>query len=827
MEFLGHTPRINPKPKPPARPSSLRKNGGGNTFMAMSDSTHDQSSEATPITDQQGVIGCADRLIRNLSAKFARLEGPKIEKGIAEALRMLGGFIAAEHAFLCFLGEKNRKIAHIYEWCKPGIASGRSSWEGNSPDCLPWKANIFRKLKKLSIDSDINREGRHSHETCPCMFQAGSGNPEPPSFILPIYFEKSSVAFFGFGGLQEREAWPEGILSVLQTGGEILVNAWLRKKTETDFQETAQRFRSLVENSQEVIFSLDAQGRFTYLSPAAERFFRCPVEEMIGQPMACFVHPEDLGKYWKGLEHDFAQDAGSFEFRLVDREGNARNMRISGRPLFIEGKSGGLTGTMSDITIFKLAEVLLQRSERRYRSLFENAVEGIFQCTLEGQFLIANPACARILGFPSPDELIHPDSGTKNLCFIDPEKYQEFQRALKEKGIVEKLEAQLWRKDRSKIWVSLNVLVNQGSEGMPPFIEGRMEDITERKSSEDRIHYLSFHDKLTGLYNRAYFEEELKRLDTPRQLPISVILGDVNGLKLINDVFGHEEGDRLLRKIALILRESCRKEDIVARLGGDEFGVFLPRTSAEAAGEIIQRIKQLCSQKNIGPMQISIALGGVTKETPSQDMGKILRDAEEKMYQTKLLESKAIRTSLYFSLRRVLFEKSYETEEHTVRLRELALRMASSLGLSSTDMSNLSLLASWHDIGMVALPKEILRKTGSLTGEEWGRIRKHPEIGYRLAESSPELVAISEAILYHHENWDGSGYPLGLKEEKIPLASRILAIVDAFDVMTHGRHYEKTLHMQAALDEIRKAAGSKFDPKAVDTFLNLFASPNS
>jgi diguanylate cyclase (GGDEF)-like protein len=362
---------------------------------------------------------------------------------------------------------------------------------------------------------------------------------------------------------------------------------------------------------------------------------------------------------------------------------------------------------------------------------------------------------------------------------------------------------------------------------MPPFIEGRMEDITERKSSEDRIHYLSFHDKLTGLYNRAYFEEELKRLDTPRQLPISVILGDVNGLKLINDVFGHEEGDRLLRKIALILRESCRKEDIVARLGGDEFGVFLPRTSAEAAGEIIQRIKQLCSQKNIGPMQISIALGGVTKETPSQDMGKILRDAEEKMYQTKLLESKAIRTSLYFSLRRVLFEKSYETEEHTVRLRELALRMASSLGLSSTDMSNLSLLASWHDIGMVALPKEILRKTGSLTGEEWGRIRKHPEIGYRLAESSPELVAISEAILYHHENWDGSGYPLGLKEEKIPLASRILAIVDAFDVMTHGRHYEKTLHMQAALDEIRKAAGSKFDPKAVDTFLNLFASPNS
>jgi diguanylate cyclase (GGDEF)-like protein/PAS domain S-box-containing protein len=601
----------------------------------------------------------------------------------------------------------------------------------------------------------------------------------------------------------------------------------MSKETEADLQETAQRFKSLVENSQEIIFSLDTQGRFTYLSPAAERFFRCPVGKMIGQPMACYVHPEDLGKYWKGLEKDFAQDVGSFEFRLMDRQGNARVLRISGSPLVIEGKPAGLTGTMSDITIFKLAEVLLQRSERRYRSLFENAVEGIFQCTLEGQFLIANPACARILGFPSPDELIREDSGTKNLCFIDPGKYQEFQVALKEKGVVEKLEAQLWRRDRSKIWVSLNVLVNQDDEGMSPFIEGRMEDITERKSSEERIYYLSFHDKLTGLYNRAYFEEELKRLDTPRQLPISLVLGDVNGLKLINDAFGHEEGDRLLRQIAFILRESCRKEDIVARLGGDEFAVLLPRTSAETAAQIIQRINQVCSQKNIGPVQLSIALGAVTKDTASQDMGKILRDAEEKMYQTKLLESKGIRSSLFSSLRRVLFEKSFETEAHTERLKEFALRMGSSLGLSPSEHSKLSLLCAWHDIGMVALPEEILKKTEPLTEEERSRLRKHPEIGYRLAESSPELAPIAEAILHHHENWDGSGYPLGLKGEKIPLVSRILAIADAFEAMTHGRPYEKILDRRAALNEVRKLAGVRFHPKFVEAFRKLFPSPNS
>ena len=193
MEFLGHTPRINPKPKPPARPSSWRKNGGDNPFVAMSDSTHEKDSEKLSFADERSMPWFADRLIRNLSAKFAGLEGPKIEKGIVDALKIFGEFIAAEHAFLCFLGEENRKIAHIYEWCKPGIAPGRSSWEGNSPDSLPWKTNIFQKLKKLSIDSDVNREGRHSRN----RFESSR------SFIFVLRISKElglGVDFRGLGG---------------------------------------------------------------------------------------------------------------------------------------------------------------------------------------------------------------------------------------------------------------------------------------------------------------------------------------------------------------------------------------------------------------------------------------------------------------------------------------------------------------------------------------------------------------------------------------------------------------------------------------------------
>ena len=739
-----------------------------------------------------------DRVIWNLTSKFTRLEGPKIEKGILEALRVLGESLRAARSFLCFPIGETRGLLEVYEWCRPGIDPKRPSWHGNSVEVLPWESNVFPQSKAESPS---------------------------PSLLMPIYYGKSSAAFLGFEGLGERDAWPEETFAMLQAAGEILVNAWRQKKVERDLQETRQRFQELVAHSEEIIFSLDSRGLLTYLSRAVERSLQYTPAEMVGRPMAQWVHPPDLAKFRVGLEKSFTPgEDGPFEFRLLDRQGKERCMKVSAQPLLVDGQPVGLRGILSDITFLKLADVLLQRSELRYRSLFENAVEGIFQYSLEGRFLIANPACSRILGYRSPDELIQLGEECRNLCFADPGDYREFKQGLEERGVVEKYEIQLRTRDKGRVWVSLNVRAIPDPDGIPRFIEGRMEDITERKASEARIRHLSFHDKLTGLYNRAYFEEEVNRLDAPRQLPISLIQGDVNGLKLINDVFGHDEGDRLLRQIALILRESCRKEDIVAHLGGDEFAIFLPRTSADAAEEIVQRIKNLCAQRSIGPLQLSIALGAVTKESPSQNIGKILREAEEKMYQTKLSESKAIRSSLYFSLQKILYQKSYETEEHIQRIKDLALGIGSFLALPPGELQKLSLLATWHDIGMVAVPEAILRKTGGLTEEEMKEVWKHAEIGYRIAELSPELASISEAILSHHENWDGTGYPLKKKGEEIPLISRVLAIADAFEVMTHGRPHRKTLPPREALREIGQKAGLNFEPRLVEVFQRMAAN---
>jgi len=348
-------------------------------------------------------------------------------------------------------------------------------------------------------------------------------------------------------------------------------------------------------------------------------------------------------------------------------------------------------------------------------------------------------------------------------------------------------------------------------------------DISAERARKQHIMYLSYHDNLTGLYNRRYFEDIISSVDQPSSYPLAVIMGDVNGLKITNDVFGHRMGDQLLKSIAEIILENTSSTDFPIRWGGDEFVILMPQTNTSQANIFLSKIQNLLQRKKIHKivkMSISFGLAIKTKEDESVD--HLLKKAEELMYQKKLVESKRLRNSILNSVLSTLDKKSHETKEHATRLDFYCKKMALLMNLSSDEINELSLLSVLHDIGKISIDPHILNKPGPLNETEWIEIRKHSEIGYRIAQSIPELSYIADDILYHHERWDGCGYPGGLKGDSIPLLCRILSIADAYDAMINDRVYRKALPRENALNEILRSSGTQFDPQIVLIFQGLY-----
>ncbi|MFW6295307.1 MAG: HD-GYP domain-containing protein, partial [Halanaerobium sp.] len=307
-------------------------------------------------------------------------------------------------------------------------------------------------------------------------------------------------------------------------------------------------------------------------------------------------------------------------------------------------------------------------------------------------------------------------------------------------------------------------------------------------------------------------------------LPISIIMGDLNGLKIINDSYGQKMGDKLLIKTAEMLKELVRADDILARYGGDEFTILLPKTSNKIAQKIVKRIKNKSREQNVDEISLSISLGKATKVEKNQKITEIIKSAEDNLYQNKLSESRSSKSNIVQGLLNTLNAKSSETKEHAVRMTKLAFDFGEKLGLSNSELNRLSLLATLHDIGKTTISEKILKKPAKLTDAEWELIKEHPERGAKIAAASEEFAAITDEILYHHEKWDGSGYPDGLEREEIPYLARIITIIDSYDVMTNDRPYSKAMSREEALKEIKNCAGSQFDPQLAENFIALIKS---
>lgn len=363
------------------------------------------------------------------------------------------------------------------------------------------------------------------------------------------------------------------------------------------------------------------------------------------------------------------------------------------------------------------------------------------------------------------------------------------------------------------------IIISAWNSSLKKAVEEKTRALEE---STKELMFKTYHDDLTGLYNRAYMSELLKKFRKENHLPFSIIVADLNGLKITNDTFGHETGDQMLINVSEIIKKNIKDNHYACRIGGDEIVVFMPLTDSQKCSNIVDNIKKDTIFAKEDPIKPLVALGfETTYDNCNDNFSKIFKSAEDKMYANKVTDSEKNYDMIINSIKNNLYQNKYESKEHYDRLIIMCKQFGRYINLEQDDVDSLALLAELHDIGKVGLEKELLLREGPLNAEEWQKVKRHPELGFKIVSASTKLSHVGKGILAHHEHWDGSGYPQGLKYEEIPFLARIFSIVEAYEVMTHERSYKPTYSKEIAIEELKTNSGTQFDPNLIDIFVNF------
>jgi diguanylate cyclase (GGDEF)-like protein/PAS domain S-box-containing protein len=652
-----------------------------------------------------------------------------------------------------------------------------------------------------------------------------------------------------------------------------------RKRAEEALRESEARYKALFAGAPVGMLVADSQTKqFRYANPVACRMFGYTEEEFLRIGVAA-IHPEEsLDQVLADFE---AQGRGekllSPGLPCLRKDGTLIYVDISSIAIVLDGHKCSV-GTFTDITERKRAEEELRESEERFRLLFENAKDAIFhadpgtglitKCNRAAETLLEKDQ-EEIVG--QPQTIIHPPQ--------EAERYtQMFKHHLEEQGFAEDEAEVMTKSGKTKpVLITASVVSVRGT----PIIQGVFRDITERKRAEEereRLHaeleLRAITDGLTGLYNHAFFYERLsEEIERSQRYNggFAVAMMDVDNFKHFNDSCGHQQGDEMLRIVADSIRSGLRRSDLAFRYGGDEFAAIMLHADAARARTVIDRInrhlaRSLKQMNHAAAARLSLSAGVACFGDDGRTADELVRVADAALYGAKwaaqtrhvvgceyAIESLAPPPAMAanatlstaasclaaalreFGVPDVMAEMNLRTiaalgtlaeikdpyvRGHQERTSDVAATLAEKMGLSPDRVRGTRLAGLVHDLGKAGISKRILIKPGKLTEEEFAEVKEHPPLGSMMIISEVEaLQQLVPIVRHHHERFDGKGYPDGLTGDEIPLEARILAVVDAFDAMTHERSYRKALSREKALAEVKRCAGTQFDPAVVDVFL--------
>ena len=615
-----------------------------------------------------------------------------------------------------------------------------------------------------------------------------------------------------------------------------------RKRAEEEREESQRQLEQVIELLPDATLVIDQQGRVVFWNKAMEEMTGVSKDQMIGRGNYEYTIPfygerrptlidlalmsssecdEIKGKY------DFIRQEGDTLFGEIYAPNTYRGkgaylLGAASKLIDLAGHIVGAIHSVRDITERKELEKAKAKEAAIQKMTLLSIGDAVISTDNVGNIHLFNTVAEQLTGWTQEEAFGKPLNEVFNII-------NEFTRERCNNPVTDVLNTgKIMELANHTMLISKEGIERPIEDSAAPIIDDKgningvvlvFRDFTEKKERQAKIAYLSYHDQLTGLYNRRFFQEEAKRLDTERNLPITLVMGDINGLKLTNDAFGHLAGDKLLIKVAEVMKKECRTDDIIARIGGDEFMFLLPNTDSDEAKIIIQRINATLAQEKLAPIILSVSFGWETKKTLAEPMTTIYKKAEDHMYRHKLSESSSMRNKAIKVIISTLNEKNKREEQHSQRVSKLCADIGIALNLSAADVGELRTGGLMHDIGKIALDENILNKPGNLNEGEWPEIRRHAETGYRILSSVNEFSQLAEYVLAHHERWDGKGYPKGLKGSKIPLHARIMTVADAYDAMTSDRPYRKALSKEAVIEELRRNAGTQFDPDIVQVLL--------
>jgi diguanylate cyclase (GGDEF)-like protein/PAS domain S-box-containing protein/putative nucleotidyltransferase with HDIG domain len=569
----------------------------------------------------------------------------------------------------------------------------------------------------------------------------------------------------------------------------------------------------------EIVFEIDEDLVFINVISDENKLFY-PKDKILGSRISDVLSGKTGEKFIELLKRAKQSKSKVNLSYLSPIEGDERWFRAEAKYIEFRNINKYVVG-IQDITNQKRAEDDLKSIRDEYRKVFHGTQDSMFLIEVKKddsfRYMRNNLAHRKNTGISlqelrgkTPKELL----GEEAAIIVEG----NYRRCIKEKTTIV-YEETLKLKTGTRVWNTSLTPVFQ--EGKISYIVGSSHDITEKKQRQLEIEYLSYRDQLTGLYNRRFFEEELKRLDTPRNLPLSIAMVDVNGLKLANDAFGHESGDEMLIKIAEVMKRLCRADDIISRIGGDEFIVLLPKTDASETKKIAERISEGVKNETTAAIPLSVSCGFSVKVSADKDISAVIKKAEERMYVEKLRESPKLKLKTIQIIMRELHRSINGERDHSQNVGDICERLAIEIGFNKQDARYMRYAGYMHDIGKVGIDSKIFEKEGKLTEEEWLAIKRHSETGYRIMSSVNQYASMADYILSHHEKWDGSGYPAGMKKDSIPIESRIISIADAYHAMTQNRSYRNAMTSEEALEEIQNCKGSHFDPYIADVFIEM------